>query len=201
MRRLLNLGLVLSLGLVVGVAGPASAACHAFGVSVGSAEVVEGQSVEVTVTRDGAVAGSQVDVATTDGTATAGVDYEALNETATFPDNGTSQAFTVETHAIAGTNGSRTFQVEVSNGSGCAVNPNFTYSDPVTVTIVDAAEEDPTDEAMDEPTETATDGGMADDASDEGLPDTGSRDLLLLASFGLLAVLAGTVSMRRRATD
>jgi LPXTG-motif cell wall-anchored protein len=200
MRRLLNLGLVLSMGLVIGVAAPATAACHAFAVSVDADEVVEGESVEVTVTRDAAVADSQVDVNTVDGTATAGVDYESLDDTATFPDNGTSQVFTVETLAVSGANGSRTFDVEVSNGSGCSVNPNFTYGDPVTVTITDAAEEDPTDDPTDEPTddptEESTDGDVA---SGDDLPDTGSRDLLVLASIGLLAVLVGTLSMRRRA--
>ncbi len=195
MSRVLRIALVLSMAIVAGTASPAAAACHAFTVSVDPAEVTEGGEVTVTVERDAAVAESSIDVSTVDGTATGGTDYEPLDETADFPDGGTSQTFTVPTMDREGSQGDRDFQVELSNPQGCAPNTNYVVGDPATVTIADseqAAADDPTEEATAAPTEEAT----AEATGDE-LPETGA-DLTVVVAAGLLVLLAG-LALRRRA--
>lgn len=194
MSRVLRIALVLSMAIVAGTASPAAAACHAFTVSVDPAEVTEGGEVTVTVERDAAVAESSIDVSTVDGTAVGGTDYEPLDETADFPDGGTSQTFTVPTMDREGSQGDRDFQVELSNPQGCDVNTNYVVGDPATVTIADSeqAAEDPTEEATTAPTEEAT----AEATGDE-LPETGA-DLTVVVAAGLLVMLAG-LALRRRA--
>ncbi len=188
MSRVLRIALVLSMAIVAGTASPAAAACHAFTVSVDPAEVTEGGEVTVTVERDAAVADSSIDVSTVDGTAVGGTDYEPLDETADFPDGGTSQTFTVPTMDREGSQGDRDFQVELSNPQGCEVNPNYSVGDPATVTIADSEQA----AATEEPTEEAT----AEATGDE-LPETGA-DLTVVAAAGLLVMLAG-LALRRRA--
>lgn len=206
--RLLTLGLALSLTLVVGLASPASAACHAFTVSVDPAEVVEGEAVTVTVTRDAAVAPSSIDVATVDGTAAAGVDYEPLDDTADFPDGGTEQTFTVATIDLDEAQGSRTFRVELDNPQGCAANPNFVVGDPAVVTIVDS--EDSVDPAAspaapaepgEEPAVPAAPVSPAEAVpTADRLADTGRAPALLAAGLALVvALVAAQLSRRQRA--
>lgn len=192
MSRVLRIALVLSMAIVAGTASPAAAACHAFTVSVDPAEVTEGGEVTVTVERDAAVAESSIDVSTVDGTATGGTDYEPLDETADFPDGGTSQTFTVPTMDREGSQGDRDFQVELSNPQGCAPNTDYEVGDPATVTIADSEQAAATEDPTEEPTEEAT----AEATGDE-LPETGA-DLTVVVAAGLLVLLAG-LALRRRA--
>lgn len=192
MSRVLRIALVLSMAIVAGTASPAAAACHAFTVSVDPAEVTEGGDVTVTVERDAAVAESSIDVSTVDGTATGGTDYEPLDETADFPDGGTSQTFTVPTMDREGSQGDRDFQVELSNPQGCEVNTDYDVGDAATVTIADSEQAAATEDPTEEPTEEAT----AEATGDE-LPETGA-DLTVVVAAGLLVLLAG-LALRRRA--
>lgn len=213
-RRVLILGLVLSLALVVGLAGPASAACHDFTVSVDPVEVVEGEAVTVTVSRDAAIAPSSIDVSTADETAVSGVDYEPLDETADFPDGGTEQTFTISTIAHAEAKGSRTFRVELDNPQGCDVNSNYVVGDPAVVTIVDAEESAepaaPPAEPGEEPAAPAApDTPPADDAGANvpaeaaptaggTLADTGRASALLPGALALVAALLAIGLLRRQ---
>lgn len=122
-------------------AGPASAACHAFEVSADPATVAEGGVVQVTVTRDGAVGTSQIDVETVDGSARGGADYTAVSRRTIAFTNETSQTFPVQTSDDGGQEGAETFKLHLSNPGGCTVNPNFDVGPDATVTI--SANDDP----------------------------------------------------------
>lgn len=212
--RLLILGVALALMLVVGLDGPTSAACHAFTVSVDPAEVVEGESVTVTIERDFNAAPSSIDVATADETAVGGTDYEALDETADFPDGGTEQTFTVATVDRDEAQGSRTFRVELDNPQGCSVNTNYDVGDPATVTIVDAEDPADTTTAPTQPgaestttadaavtttttTVPATDVTQEATPTDGGLAETGNPSALLIGAIAVVAALAGIALLRR----
>jgi Calx-beta domain len=127
---------------------PASAACHAFAVSASPASVMEGGTVTVTVSRDGAVAPSQVDVSTEDGTADGGEDFEGFEQTASFTEE-LQQTFTIETTDDDADERAESFQVHLSNPGGCDPNPNFVIGPDAQVTIRD-------NDASPEPTETET---------------------------------------------
>ncbi|HEX9682910.1 MAG TPA: Calx-beta domain-containing protein [Acidimicrobiales bacterium] len=131
-------GLVVAAGLVgLGAgAGPAWAACHFFTVDVSPANPTEGDSVEVTVARDAAVAPSSVRVRTVDGTAVAGADYLAVDQRVEFT-SGTTATIAVETLQDSATEPDETFTIELSDGGGCQVNQDFAYGPPATVTIRD----------------------------------------------------------------
>jgi hypothetical protein len=117
-------------------APPAQAACHAFTVSASPATVTEGGSVTVTVTRDGAVAASSIDVKTVNGSAVAGQDYTALQQKASMTSE-TSKSYTVATTNDSSPEAAETFKVHLENPGGCAVNPNFSVGPDATVTIQD----------------------------------------------------------------
>lgn len=121
---------------LLGPAGPAVAACHAFTVSVSPSTVNEGGSVTVRVERDADVNPSAVRVRTVDGTAKAGSDYAAADRTVQFTE-GTTESFVVATTNDSAREGAETFRVELVEGSGagCPANPNFSYGPPATVTI------------------------------------------------------------------
>ena len=200
------LATALAMALLVASGQQAWAACHAFTVSAEPADVIEGETVTVTVRRDAAVMPSSIDVTTVDESAAAGVDYEALGQTADFPDGGTAQTFTVATFDRAGTQGPRTFRVELSNPQGCEVNQNFEVGDPAVVTIVDADEPepveedpvDPVDEPVDEPVEVEDEPEEPAAPIDEPLAATGPHPVLVLSGLVLLALAALTAPWRRR---
>lgn len=116
-------------------AHPAGAACHAFEVTAQPASVAEGAAVQVTVSRDGAVGTSQIDVETVDGTARGGTDYEAVARRTISFTNETSQTFPIPTRDDAERESAETFRVRLSNPGGCTVNPNFSVGPDATVTI------------------------------------------------------------------
>jgi hypothetical protein len=122
--------------LTVVVAPPAQAACHHFSVKATPATVPEGATVNVTVSRDGAVGPSNIDVSTVDGTAKAGSDYTALRQTVKFTTE-TSQTFEVKTIDDNQQEPAETFRVHLANPGGCTVNPNFVVDPDAVVTIDD----------------------------------------------------------------
>ncbi|MGH2748724.1 MAG: Calx-beta domain-containing protein [Actinomycetota bacterium] len=117
-------------------AGPALAACHSFTVEVDPGGVGEGRRVTVIVRRDAAVAPSQIDVSTMDGTASAGEDYRRLDRTVSFTGE-TEQRFRVRTIDDDADEPRERFSVRLSNPSGCAPNPNFAVGPDARVTIRD----------------------------------------------------------------
>jgi hypothetical protein len=147
-RRVLLPALARGLSLCVAVAGlavaglstsatVALAACHHFSVSATPNRPSEGQTVTVTVSRDGAVGPSNIDISTVDETAKAGQDYTALHQTVSFT-NETSQAFSVRIldDRLTG-EPVQTFRLHLSNPGGCAVNPRFVVDPDVVVTLAD----------------------------------------------------------------
>src|SRR5437016_10728438 len=81
--RALGLGGLLA-GLIVVNSAPALAACHHFTVTAIPTSVAEGAKVVVTVSRDGNVAPSKIDLSTVDETAKAGTDYVGIHQTVSF---------------------------------------------------------------------------------------------------------------------
>jgi cobalamin biosynthesis Mg chelatase CobN len=130
-------GVVVVVAAIVLPASPALAACHAFTVTASPGTVDEGAPVTITVSRDAAVAPSNIDVETVDESATAGADYAGVTRRTIAFTNDTQQSLTVATIADAETEGPETFRVHLSNPGGCAVNPNFSVGPDVRVTIAD----------------------------------------------------------------
>ena len=145
--------------LVVGLVGfgwtfaapAANAACHAFTVKADPAQPTEGGTMTVTVSRDGAVNPSQVDVETVDGTAKAGEDYTALKKTVSFTTD-LSQTFPVPTTDDKTVEGNETFKVHLSNPAGCQINTNYSVGPDATVTIIDNDSAAPTTASTAAPT-------------------------------------------------
>ena len=133
----------LSAGVALGAlwtaveAPPALAACHAFTVTAKPSSVTEGAAVTVTVSRDAAVAPSNVDVETIDETAQAGLDYRGVARRTVSFSNDTAQSFDVPTVDNTEPEQAETFRLHLSNPGGCAVNPNYVVGPDVTVTILD----------------------------------------------------------------
>ncbi|MEX2292322.1 MAG: Calx-beta domain-containing protein, partial [Acidimicrobiales bacterium] len=115
-------------------APPAHAACHAFTVAVSPGTLDEGGTVRITVSRDAAVNPSSIDVSTVDGSAHAGSDYTAVDETVSFSSE-TTKTLTLHTTDDASSEPAETFRVHLSNPGGCAVNPNFSIGPDAQVTI------------------------------------------------------------------
>lgn len=89
--------------------------------SISDASVTEGGNVVFTVSRSGTATGSQtVDYATSNGTATAGVDYTATSGTLTFATSDTSKTVTVPTTDDLVYEGNETFTLTLSNATGGA---------------------------------------------------------------------------------
>ena len=117
-------------------APPALAACHAFTVKVDPTQPTEGGTISVTVSRDGAVNPSQIDVATVDGTAKAGQDYTALKRTVSFTTE-LSQTFFVPITDDTTVESNETFRVHLSNPGGCQINTRYSIGPDASVTILD----------------------------------------------------------------
>lgn len=129
--------------LWVAGADPARASCHAFSVSASPATVTEGGSVTVTVSRDGAAAPSAVRVSTSNGSATAGSDYQGVDRTVSFS-SGTSQSFSISTFSDTAAEAGETFSIRLSEpvDGGCDgdhLPEEFSFGGPATVTIADKA--------------------------------------------------------------
>lgn len=132
-RRLVFIGVLCALALTP---QPLSASCHRFTVDVSPERVREGESVQVTVARDGAERPSRVAVRTIEGSASAPRDFERLSEIVRFDDE---VAITIAV-SIAGDEvleGEETFRVGLSDPSGCVADSDYALSADATVTIVD----------------------------------------------------------------
>lgn len=133
----LSAAAVLATAWIVLGAPPAGAACHAFTVTSEPSSVAEGSVVTITVSRDGAVGPSSVDVETIDETAQAGPDYTGIARRTVSFSNDTEQSFDVQTADDTEPEQAESFRLHLSNPSGCAVNPNYVVGPDATVTIVD----------------------------------------------------------------
>ncbi|KPK39561.1 MAG: hypothetical protein AMJ69_05360, partial [Gammaproteobacteria bacterium SG8_47] len=92
-------------------------------------------SLSITVTRtNGSLGDVTVDYATSDGSATAGQDYEAASGTLTLLDGETSQSFAVAILDDTAVEGDESFNVMLSNATGGALIGN---RDSATATIAD----------------------------------------------------------------
>jgi hypothetical protein len=134
MRKLVAF-LTLLLGTVVWLASPAAAACHSFTVKASPASTVEGGKVTVTVSRDGALADSQVRLTTVDGTARAGSDFTAVDQLVAFTGVTVSKDIELSTTDDTDMEPAETFKLHLSDPAGCPVNTNYKLGDDVTVTI------------------------------------------------------------------
>jgi hypothetical protein len=114
----------------------AQAACQAFTVTASPTTAAEGGQVLVTVHRDAALNPSAVDVSTVDGSAKSGRDFAGGRRTISFTTE-TQKSFSVAITNDSAPEPSETFQVTLvrGSGSGCAIDPNFTYGPPVRITI------------------------------------------------------------------
>ena len=81
--------------LVIAPAAGALAACHRFDLKVSDASPDEGDSLNVTVSRDGAVEDSGVRVAAVNGTARAGSDFTAFDQQVNFTGDSTERSFLI----------------------------------------------------------------------------------------------------------
>ncbi len=117
------------------VAPRVQAGCHSFTVSAPNA-VAEGTKVPVRIQRDGAVNPSSVRVTTVSGTAEAPSDFIGFNERVAFT-NETSRTVMIETVEDTAAESTENFAVRLSDGQGCAVNPNFSYGQPERISITD----------------------------------------------------------------
>ena len=115
---------------------PGYAACHSFTISVSPGSVNEGGTTTATVSRDGNVNPSSVQVDTVDESAVAGRDYAGIHQRLSFTTE-TSQTFTVTTLHNPAHEGPQSFRIELSAGMGCNVNPHFAYGSPAHVTVLD----------------------------------------------------------------
>ena len=134
-QRFALLAILAAAGMVVSVP-PAFAACHAFTITATPTTVTEGGTVTVTVKRDGALNPSSVDVRTTDGSARSGQDFTGGRKTMSFTTE-TAKSYTIAIINDTTPEAAETFGVQLvtGSGSGCAINPNFSYGPPVTITI------------------------------------------------------------------
>jgi hypothetical protein len=159
---------------VIGAAAPALASCHAFSVSASPSSVTEGGKVTVTVTRDGDVAPSNIDLTTVNRTAKAGTDYKALSTHVEFT-SGTEQTFTVSTINDSVHESTETFALHLSNPGGC-FGSGYVVGDDAIVTIIDndqASLPSPTHTSTPQSTATATAEPETRHAS--GVPTTSAK--------------------------
>lgn len=140
----------LAVGALLLLAPRASAGCHIF-TATPEQPVDEGKKVKVHIERDNGFNPSSVRVRTVDGTAKAGADYEKFDQRVSFT-NETRKTIEISTKQDDAIEDDETFTIELSEGQGCQVNPNFGYGPPAKVTITD----DETPETTDIPTPSPT---------------------------------------------
>lgn len=160
-RRLFMPPLVLALvaAWLVLLAPPAHAACHIAGFVESEVEAQESTGVVSLVVelqgRGGSCAGT-VDVATADGSAVAGQDYEAVTQTLAYEEDD-DRVETVDVTILADdeADGGETFTLELSNPTGDITGT----SSPATVTIVEDGGAQADDDAAAEEAEGGDGGG------------------------------------------
>lgn len=208
-KRKTSIGVVLALvaTVLVWLAPAASAACHRFSLEVSPTSASEGDTVTVTVGRDGSVADSSVRVAATGQSAESGSDFSALDEQITFTGSELEETFTIDIVADDEEEPSETFAVGLSDPGGCSVNPNFSLADDATVTIAAAeggapAEADPQDDPA-APDDSEDLGGIEDDAADdedEDEEDGGMTTGLIIAAVIVLVAAGGFLAFKKRSS-
>ena len=203
---------VLALGLaaawLVATAAPAAAACHVAGFVEPEAAVAPGESVELTVELQGRVpsCAGTVDVATVDGSAVAGEDYEPVEATLTF-EEGDDRVEPVRVTLLGDATPDTSFTVELTNPTGDISST----AGPATVSILgggggadEAPAEDDTateeESPADDTPETADPAAEDSDAEDETTAgedaddeEGGSLGLIVAIVLGL-AVVGGVVA-------
>lgn len=205
-RRLLapSLAVLLAAAWLLLLAPAAHAACHIAGFVESEVEASESTGVVSLVVELQGGAGScagTVDVATVDGTAVAGEDYEAVTQTLTFEAND-DRVETVDITIVADedADSGETFTVELSNPTGGITGT----SGPATVTITD--DSGGAEDADDEPTEAAPgEDDTADDATqgdaiaeDAGeTEDDGSNLGIIIAVVAAIAIGVGAFALLR----
>ena len=210
-RRLLAplLALALASAWLVLLAPAAGAACHLAGFIESQVRTTESTGVVSLVVELQGRAGScggTVDVATADGTAVAGEDYESVSRTLTFEEND-DRVETVDVPILADDteDGGETFTVELSDPTGGITGTGA----PATVTITEGGDEDGAPVADDATTEddaaagddaaVDTDGDSVIDAEEGAAEDGGSNLGILLAVVAAVAIGIGAfVTLRGR---
>jgi Calx-beta domain/Metallo-peptidase family M12B Reprolysin-like len=99
-------------GQVTGVAGQFSLSS--------SQEVVEGESIDVTVTRSGGVGDALVSLISTDQSALAGFDFSGINQSILFEEGETSKVVTVNTFEDEIGEATETFELSISSADDSA---------------------------------------------------------------------------------
>ena len=196
---------ILALALVAAwlllTAAPAAAACHIAGfVESDVTTSPDADVVSLTVELQGRVGtcAGTVDVATVDGTAVAGQDYESVSATLTFEQDD-DRVETIEVPILADATPGTSFTVELSDPTGDITGTGS----PATVTI--GGDDAPTDaddaDDGEEPEETEPDAAGEDDVDDvtdaeEADGDGGSLGIAL-AVLAVVVVGAGAFARLR----
>ena len=184
----------LALGLVgawlVLLAAPAHAACHIAGFVESEVEAQESAgTVSLVVELQGGVGScaGTVDVATVDGTAVVGDDYEAVTATLTFEEND-DRVETVDIAILADDegDGGETFTVELSNPTGDITGTG----DPATVTIVEGAPD--AEDGVDGDTD------ITDDTTDDTEEGGGTLGIVLAVVAAIVVGVGAFVLLRGR---
>ena len=175
----------------------AFAACHHFTVKASPTTVPEGGKVTITVSRDGNLAPSNVDVSTVDETAKGGQDYQPFHKTFSFT-NETLQPDTVQTLNDQQPGSDKTFRLHLSNPGGCAVNPNYVLDPDARVTVQETTAAAATSAAS-APSPTAA-------TQATGSPNTAAsmadHTQVAVSAIAVLVVIAGGwLLLRRRSTS
>ena len=173
----------------------AFAACHHFTVKATPTTVPEGGKVTITVSRDGNLAPSNVDVSTVDETAKGGQDYQPFHKTFSFT-NETQQTDTVQTLNDQQPGSDKTFRLHLSNPGGCAVNPNYVLDPDARVTVQETTAAATSAASAPSPSARA----LAAGTPNSGAPSA-NQALVAVSIVAILVVLAGGwLTFRRRAT-
>lgn len=195
------LAFALAVAWLVLLAPMAQAACHIAGFVESEVEGAESTGVVSLVVELQGGAGScagTVDVATVDGTATAGDDYESVTQTLTFEQND-DRVETVDVPILAddAADGGETFTVELSGPTGDISGAG----EPATVTITDG---DSSGDDGATPPDTGGDAGTDDAAGDDAVEDEPSEDggsnlgILLAVAAAIAIGIGAFVTLRGR---
>lgn len=192
----LSLVLVMATVALVWLAPAASAACHRFSMEVSPTSAGEGDTVTVTIGRDGSVADSSVRVSAAGQSADSGSDFSALDEEVSFTGSQLEQSVTVDILSDDEAEPSETFAIALEDPQGCSVNPNFSLADEVTVTIA-ADEAAQSGEANGEeadpqaPVTSEQDPVTPGDTADEDADDEGGMSTALIIAAVIVLVAGG----------
>jgi hypothetical protein len=202
LRCVLLVGIVVA--AVVRTTPDAIAGCHAFTISVSPTTVDEGETVTVTVSRDGNAGPSRVHVRTVAGSAHAPQDYDGLVKRPVVFTTETSKSFTLATRDDTVTEPNETFSLKLFDGDGCPPNPRFRYGPDAVVTIAaNDSEEQPAtaSPAPAEVTEAPTASPVATATPEpvgEGMSTGAVVGIVAGAVVALAAIVAAFVFGRRR---